>query len=83
MVEKAEDSLRRAGFKQFRVRIHGMGKGVLARIEILTSEFDKIMNEEVRTGIIKEIKAAGFAYVTLDLSGFVSGSMKVGVSDNK
>ena len=83
MVEKAEDSLRRAGFKQFRVRIHGMGKGVLARIEILTSEFDKIMNEEVRTGIIKEIKAAGFAYVTLDLSGFVSGSMNVGVSDNK
>jgi PP-loop superfamily ATP-utilizing enzyme len=41
------------------------------------------MNEEVRTGIIKEIKAAGFAYVTLDLSGFVSGSMNVGVSDNK
>ena len=44
MVEKAEQLLYELGFRQFRVRIHGL----MARIEILPEEFEKLMDETVR-----------------------------------
>lgn len=71
MVEQAEEIIRTMGFVQFRVRIHGM----LARIEILPEEFDKMMRDEIRETIAKELKKLGFAYVTLDLKGYRTGSM--------
>ncbi len=71
MVEQAEEIIRTMGFVQFRVRIHGM----LARIEILPEEFDKMMRDEIRETIATELKKLGFAYVTLDLKGYRTGSM--------
>ena len=59
------------GFRQFRVRIHGD----LARIEILPEDFDRIMTPAVRERITAELKEYGFSYVTLDLSGYRTGSM--------
>ena len=71
MVDKAEQLLLDMGFHQVRVRIHGM----MARIEIEPQEFEKLMKEENRTKIVKELKQTGFTYVTLDLTGYRMGSM--------
>ena len=71
MVDRAEQLLLDLGFRQFRVRIHGD----LARIEILPEEFERIMTPEVRRQITAALKEYGFSYVTLDLSGYRTGSM--------
>ena len=71
MVDRAEQLLLDLGFRQFRVRIHGD----LARIEILPDDFDRIMNYAVREQITAALKGFGFSYVTLDLSGYRTGSM--------
>lgn len=71
MVEQGEELLLGMGFHQFRVRIHGM----MARIEVLPEEFEKLMQERVRLEIVEKLKAAGFTYVTMDLSGYRTGSM--------
>lgn len=71
MVERAEDLLRAEGFKQFRVRIHGK----LARIEILPTDFAKIMQSKIREEIVDKLKTYGFEYVALDLQGYRVGSM--------
>lgn len=74
MVEYAEDYLIKLGFSQFRVRIHG-DKNYLARIEILKEEFSKILNGENRSLIADYFKSIGFAYVTMDILGYRTGSM--------
>ena len=71
MVDRAEQLLLDLGFRQFRVRIHGD----LARIEILPEDFDRIMTPEVRGQITTALREYGFSYVTLDLSGYRTGSM--------
>ena len=71
MVDRAEQLLLDLGFRQFRVRIHGD----LARIEILPDDFDRIMLPTVRGQITAALKEYGFSYVTLDLSGYRTGSM--------
>ena len=71
MVKKAEELLSGLGFKQFRVRVHD----VLARIELEKEEFAKILDEEIIRDIDKHLKYLGFSYVTLDLSGYETGSM--------
>ena len=70
-VERAEEVLRRAGFIEFRVRLHND----LARIEIAQAEMSKILDADVYGSISAAIAKIGFKYVTLDLQGFRSGSM--------
>ena len=72
MVDSAEELLRSKGFKQFRVRIHG---DMIARIEILPSDFDKLMQTATREEIVNKFKKYGFKYVSLDLQGYRTGSM--------
>ena len=71
MVEEAEEFLRALGFKQLRVRIHGL----LARIEIMPEDFNRVLNQETREKIYQALKNFGFSYVALDLKGYRSGSM--------
>lgn len=71
MVDKAEQLLLDMGFHQVRVRIHGM----MARIEIDPSEFAMLMEENNRVKITSEFKKYGFTYVSLDLTGYRTGSM--------
>lgn len=71
MVDRAEQLLLDLGFRQFRVRLHGK----MARIEILPEEFDKIIEEKVRTKITSKFRDYGFTYVSLDLNGYRTGSM--------
>ena len=47
--------------------------GPVARIEIEADLFPKFM--ESRSAIVEALKKSGFAYVSLDLEGFRSGSM--------
>jgi uncharacterized protein len=70
-VERAEAVLRRLGFRQFRVRVHGE----LARIEIASDELHRGFDPEVARQIAAQFKQLGFLYVTLDLEGYRQGSL--------
>jgi len=70
-VEKAEESLRQLGFRELRVRHHGE----LARVEIARAELPRALTMEMLGAITAALKLAGFQYVTLDCSGFRSGSL--------
>jgi pyridinium-3,5-biscarboxylic acid mononucleotide sulfurtransferase len=72
-VERSEESLRRLGFREFRVRHHGE----LARVEIARGELPRALTMEMLDAITAELRKAGFRYVTLDTTGFRSGSMNV------
>lgn len=68
-VEKAEEYIRSLGFYNVRLRVHGK----IARIEVDSSDIPLLVNK--KDDIILFVKELGFLYVTLDLEGFVSGSM--------
>ncbi len=70
-VERAEESMRRLGFREFRVRHHGE----LARVEIARSEMPRALAMETLDAITAVVREAGFQYVTLDTTGFRSGSL--------
>lgn len=70
-VDKAEQLLWELGFKQFRVRVHGN----LARIEVLPEQLAEALSEPKRSEIHSRLHEFGFAYVTLDLLGYRTGSM--------
>ena len=61
------------GFTQFRVRHHGD----LARIEVIETELEKAMDH--RSQINKALSDLGYRYVTLDMTGFRSGSLNEGL----
>ncbi len=68
-VEAAEEVLADLGFSQFRVRHHNE----VARLEIPPQEFARAL--ECHEALQQRIQAVGYAYVTLDLGGFRSGSL--------
>lgn len=70
-VDRAEQLLLDMGFRQMRVRIHGQ----MARIEVETDEFPKLLQEENRLAITEAFQKFGFTYVTVDLTGYRTGSM--------
>ena len=68
-VEEGEDLLYELGFEIFRVRHHG----VLARIEVQPDDFAALI--ENRDNIIRKFRELGFTFVSMDLTGFKSGSL--------
>jgi len=69
-LERAEDVLRSLGYGQFRVRHHG----TVARIELLPAEFHRAITDD-REAISRGVRAAGYLYVSLDLTGYRTGAM--------
>ena len=69
-VDEAEAFLRTLGFSQFRVRHHDR----LARLELSLPEMERLWQEGLREAILARFRELGYAYVTLDLQGFRSGS---------
>ncbi|GMU92932.1 MAG: ATP-binding protein [Candidatus Hydrogenedentota bacterium] len=69
-VELAEEVLKRLGFSQYRARHHGD----TCRVEIDPKDFAKLIEPGVRESLVREITAAGYRYVTLDLAGYRTGS---------
>ena len=70
-IGKAEEFLRDLGIGQLRVRHHG----TVARIEVTPADFPAMLDENLRKSIGQHFRSIGYAYVTLDLEGFRSGSM--------
>lgn len=70
-IEDAENFLKKQGFKQVRVRLHGD----IARIEVPRCEINKLNKSSLRDKIIKNFKKLGFIYITLDLEGYRTGSL--------
>jgi pyridinium-3,5-biscarboxylic acid mononucleotide sulfurtransferase len=71
LVERGEAALRSLGFRQFRVRLHD----TLGRVEVAREELPRALTPEMASAISSTLKAAGFAYVTLDLEGYRQGSL--------
>jgi len=70
-VENAEEAIRQLGFREFRVRHHGE----LARVEIARAELPRALTIEMFDAISTALRKAGYQYVTLDCTGFRSGSL--------
>jgi uncharacterized protein len=80
-VEAAEEYLRSLGYRECRVRLH---EGELARVEVPPEGLARLADPEARAALVRRFKELGFAFVTLDLEGFRSGSLNALVSlDNK
>jgi len=77
MVEEAEDYLAHKGFKQYRVRHHGS----VARIEVESSEIEKINEPNLRKNIVEKFKEIGFLHIAVDLEGYTTGSMNRALKD--
>ncbi|NVM22465.1 MAG: ATP-dependent sacrificial sulfur transferase LarE [Desulfobacterales bacterium] len=72
-IARCEALLHAFGIRQARVRYH---HNDMARIEISPRDFDRILDQRVRTRLLGEFKSTGFRRVSLDLEGYRSGSMK-------
>jgi uncharacterized protein len=70
-VERAEDLLREAGFRQMRVRSHGD----IARIEVAPQERRRFFDEALLDSLSQKLKSYGFLYVALELEGYAQGNL--------
>ncbi|MBI2191882.1 MAG: ATP-dependent sacrificial sulfur transferase LarE [Planctomycetes bacterium] len=75
MVGAAEEALKARGFRNFRVRYHEAGSDRIARLELSPDDFARLADERLRTEVDREVRKAGYRYVTLDLQGFRSGRL--------
>lgn len=73
-VDKGESYLRTFGLHNVRIRVHG----TTARIETDEDAFIELLKR--RKEITAFLKELGFVYITLDMEGFRSGSMDVGIN---
>jgi len=71
IIEQAESALRALGFRVFRVRHHD----AVARIEIARDEMPRALEPELGAIIVRELRALGYEYVTIDLQGYRTGSL--------
>ncbi len=69
-IDRCESELRRLGFRVFRVRHHGD----IARLELAPEEIPRAVLE-LREEIERAVRAAGYAFATLDLRGYRRGSL--------
>lgn len=66
LVEQGEQLLYELGFRQFRLRYHQE----IARIELLESDFHKILDNSIRKTITEKLSQLGFQHIALDLIGY-------------
>lgn len=78
-IEKAENYIRALGFKMVRLRHYRLtDETLLARLEVDGEDVRKIT--DYRLQIIGCLKDLGYNYITLDLQGYRSGSMNIGIT---
>jgi uncharacterized protein len=70
-VEAAEGAIRALGFRVVRVRAHDG----IARIEVPREDLPRMTETAMAEQVVEAVRSAGFAYVTVDLRGYRSGSM--------
>jgi pyridinium-3,5-biscarboxylic acid mononucleotide sulfurtransferase len=71
MIERAESALRDLGFRVCRVRHHD----TVARVELGQEEVARALDPEVSARIDRELRAIGYAEVTVDPRGYRRGSL--------
>jgi pyridinium-3,5-biscarboxylic acid mononucleotide sulfurtransferase len=71
MIERAETALRDMGFRICRVRHHD----TIARLELGRDEMARAFDPEIASAIDRELRAIGYAHVTIDLRGYRLGSL--------
>ena len=74
-IERAENVLREHGFRVCRVRHHDD----LARIELGRAELPRALEPGMSETLVRELKAIGYRYVTIDLQGYRTGSLNEGL----
>lgn len=74
-IAQGEAYLRDALPGNVRLRLHGG----IARLEVDNEAFARLLDR--RADVVRRLKGLGFTYVTLDLEGFRSGSMDVGIRE--
>ena len=72
----AEFAVRKLGFTQFRIRSHEN----LARFEFIPDEMDKAW--DLKDKLTEICQGSGFAFVTIDLKGYRTGSMNEVLSES-
>lgn len=70
-IEQAEAAVRALGFRVCRVRHHGD----VARVEIAREDMPRAIEPATADRLAAAVKAAGFAFVALDLQGYRLGSL--------
>ncbi|MEH7011516.1 ATP-dependent sacrificial sulfur transferase LarE [Neobacillus niacini] len=75
-VEKSEDYIKGLGIRQVRVRTHED----IARIEVEPQDMELVLTNQ--KDIMENLQLFGYKYVTLDLQGYVSGSMNKVLTTN-
>ena len=70
-IEQAELLIKQYCQGQVRVRHHGN----LARIEVAAEEVVRLANPENAADIVRQLRALGFVFVTVDLAGYQTGSL--------
>ena len=71
MIERAENVLRDMGFRVCRVRHHD----TIAGLELGKNEIARALEPAVAEAIDRELRAIGYAHVTVDLRGYRLGSL--------
>ena len=77
MVDAAEEVLHKEGFHSCRVRYHDS----IARIEVSETDIPRFQDSTLRRNLLEKLKKIGFTYITVDLAGYVQGSMNQGVKE--
>jgi pyridinium-3,5-biscarboxylic acid mononucleotide sulfurtransferase len=71
MIERAETVLRELGFRVCRVRHHD----TIARLELGRDEMARAFEPDIAEHLDRELRAIGYAHVTIDLRGYRLGSL--------
>ena len=80
-IEACENFLNQLGFYGIRVRCHSIiadsniSGNCIARIECPIQSISQMVNSNIRKKIISFFKANGFQFVSIDLSGYIAGSI--------
>jgi pyridinium-3,5-biscarboxylic acid mononucleotide sulfurtransferase len=78
-IAEGEKYLRGLGIRQVRLRHHGD----IARIEIDSQNIPLVISEDIRQKLVEKIRSLGYQYITLDLSGYRTGSLNEIILPNK
>ncbi|MBW1984637.1 MAG: ATP-dependent sacrificial sulfur transferase LarE [Deltaproteobacteria bacterium] len=71
MIDQAEAFILNLGLRTCRVRHHGN----VARIETAIDDMEMILDKKNRQKIVKKLNKLGYKHVSMDLEGYVQGSM--------
>ena len=78
MIEQAEQVILGFGFNACRVRLHAK----VARIEVDPGDIERILEQGIRSNIVRKLRGIGFSDVAVDLEGYRQGSMNRALSLN-